>query len=631
MAKRPPEHRQGLVRVLASDASGNAYNELEQVLSELPDYLLRLHERFEWRQMGILVFKNNEGDKVVQTLLNHNKQHAGDPDKMIRVTSDDSLLLNNSTLVRRIIILLRFIDATRYTPDEDEDVYQDLEKQESDQLKDLNKKRKSEQRMLHVLNDFMVKRKPGSTPSDTGALLDQCFMDFGQNEDGKSDEKVNSYLQMLLDLLPSPDTHLLTLTSIVERLIEHVTSEVEPGADGDSPAVSETAFLQGFQNCVVDYASRNSGGTVREFLRYWEQEKDHLTIPTAAGDDAIEVLTIHKAKGLEYDCVIIPFANWELESNGDDNFWIDLEEWKNAGGDTLFDEYCRAHPGTTIDMPPLIPLNRVKCRSISNDCGIFAGKLNNIKSDALIDNVNKTYVALTRPRAELHVFAFSKKRNWVGSMLIDEVPQIAGVRVIDRGWEVGVEEAHECEDPKSSSIAAMPPYYVSPEPGQLQVKLPPDTSARQDQGLQLHYLMSHIRYPGDAAKAIARAKRRGAFDGEWSQQQFEAVVQRLFTDSQTAPWFAADNRVYNERSMVEFIAPEGKTPECVVHRPDRVVRRPDGSYVVVDYKFGDPRPKHQEQVRDYAAQLSRITHAAVQGFLVYLAPSERPKIYSVYP
>ena len=71
----------------------------------------------------------------------------------------------------------------------------------------------------------------------------------------------------------------------------------------------------------------------------------------------------------------------------------------------------------------------------------------------------------------------------------------------------------------------------------------------------------------------------------------------VITDPQIARWFAPGLRVLNERSIMQR-----NTRDC---RPDRVVSMPDGSPVVIDYKFGRAASSHIRQVRDYCSAIDR--------------------------
>ena len=63
--------------------------------------------------------------------------------------------------------------------------------------------------------------------------------------------------------------------------------------------------------------------SIREFLIYWELKRESLSIVIPPGIDAVEIITIHKSKGLEFPVVIFPFANWK-EDLGHENQWFSV-------------------------------------------------------------------------------------------------------------------------------------------------------------------------------------------------------------------------------------------------------------------------------------------------------------------
>jgi hypothetical protein len=50
--------------------------------------------------------------------------------------------------------------------------------------------------------------------------------------------------------------------------------------------------------------------------------------------------------------------------------------------------------------------------------------------------------------------------------------------------------------------------------------------------------------------------------------------------------------------------------------------------IVIDFKFGAPRPEYHEQVRRYMNLLSTMGHSRIEGYLWYVL---RNKIESVTP
>lgn len=70
---------------------------------------------------------------------------------------------------------------------------------------------------------------------------------------------------------------------------------------------NETSYLYKFLSIVLDFSFK--GGDLEEFLEYWEKySEDELEMPKDSS--AIKILTIHLAKGLEFNHVILPLV-WE--------------------------------------------------------------------------------------------------------------------------------------------------------------------------------------------------------------------------------------------------------------------------------------------------------------------------------
>ena len=60
---------------------------------------------------------------------------------------------------------------------------------------------------------------------------------------------------------------------------------------------------------LLDFAlefDQGNGGTLGEFLEHWESAKDNLKLVSPEGQDAVQVMTIHKSKGLQFPFVIFP-------------------------------------------------------------------------------------------------------------------------------------------------------------------------------------------------------------------------------------------------------------------------------------------------------------------------------------
>ena len=614
----------GMVRVHIMSSDKDTPKECDQVLQLLPDYLNELHQRFGWGQIGILVKKNDDGRDVVKRIMEYNK--TADSHRQIAVASDESMLVSASPSVKRIVSLLRFIDLTQYqlpqdTPDNETDA-STLRKQVRKQL--------SKQRLFHVLGLFMQHMAAGDS-QDAGLTLEQCFKQATELEQLSLDEQAAAYADELDRLLPDRSTELMSLTNIVEHIIARYIHDTHT-----TPL--ETAHLLAFQDCVNDFAQQRSGGTVREFLEYWENKKSKLTVPASTTNDAVTVLTIHKSKGLEFDCVVIPFASWLLEgevSNMDLKskiFWVHRQQFLDEGGAAIV-----AQSGITDDMiPPILPLNKAEVRKLAATGTCLQNFVDHYDQDVLVDNMDKTYVALTRPKQELHIFSYGKGLSEVLQAVLEQGaqssdPDVKLTKVDQNIYQWGKERDTSLDKPKPGNSnsnsnsnshtesLAMPPYQVASGTTRLAVRLPEDLTDKQNTGTRLHNLLSRIAYRRDVERAWGFCLNRGIIrtdDNEWPLERIRGIIDRMFDDPRTSDWFADDNRVYNERNL------SAGHQSGTTRRPDRVVRRPDGSWIVVDYKFGEKNDAHTQQVKGYMNRLTHMGKTHVSGYVWYVALDE---------
>ncbi len=165
-------------------------------------------------------------------------------------------------------------------------------------------------------------------------------------------------------------------------------------------------FISAFLDLLWDWESRN-GAFVKEFLRFWEYQEDspveaeRVVLPFTSS--AVRVMTIHSAKGLEFDEVILPFLDVKIGDNRSPglqgNLFWGVEE--NIRVYYINSHMARRHPA-------LWELYR------------------NESHLRIWDDVNLLYVALTRARRKLTLFLTDPSRHtfsWqemVRPMLVEE-------------------------------------------------------------------------------------------------------------------------------------------------------------------------------------------------------------------
>jgi len=146
----------------------------------------------------------------------------------------------------------------------------------------------------------------------------------------------------------------------------------------------ETDFLLNFLEMLFNF-TQNAGASTKEFLKYWDEEASTYTIQASENIDAIQIMTIHKAKGLEFPVVFIPMMN----KNRDSEFTNWFENDTNS------------------------PLKSVNINQFNKnlevyDPGIQKFNMENAYKN-LVDRLCLQYVATTRPVEQL--FFYLQKPN----------------------------------------------------------------------------------------------------------------------------------------------------------------------------------------------------------------------------
>ena len=613
-----------------------------KVQSVMPGYLLRLHERYEWGQIGVLVNTHAQGNALVECILEYNKRTMGEK---ISIISGESLLLNNSPIIRRIIAMLRFIDVSQFNgTDDDSDDNDDVNVASGNDAIEsrIIGKRMSDQRLYVALNDFIqrISAKPDATDEETGLMLADCLSRSATVTPSEQGDNPQPVAGLLDDLLPS-DSELTTLVNIVETIIAHFKKDPMGTNDVDR----ETAFLMAFQDCVMQFTTQRNGGSVREFLKYWDEKKNKFSVGMPDSQNAVNIMTIHAAKGLEFDCVVIPYADWELTDNSKENsYWIPKEVFVDALSALPLD----AASCEDAIVPPLLHVGKKYCKELI-DNQLVGGELKKFyekqQTDLLVENLNKTYVAFTRPCSEMHIFSSPKGKSKEENP--DDKPKKARKAPVDQsatckdlselmklyskeqmmpvdgadGWfEFGVESSRddirnhlkktEDADVKQETIDQ---YTIRPIPLKINVKVEEAASIHINAGLRLHSLLSRVRDRNDLERVIDQGVKHGVItdvpDDPCNLENVKTHVCRPILDSSNpvADWFDPDNKVYSEQTITTASTSLWDEDGIENLRPDRIIRRPDGTLLVIDYKSGQRDDKrYLRQVNRYLDKLRLV-------------------------
>ena len=400
-------------------------------------------------------------------------------------------------------------------------------------------------------------------------------------------DAVNRYLAENLEIkLPAAYD---SLYSLAEELLRELRSVNEDLFD------SEVLYIQSFMDVLLAWSSSN-GNSLSGFLKYWDGEKPKIASPD--GIDAVRIMTIHKAKGLEFPYLIYPFA-------GEENLFKATGRWcvpdQEAGASKLVSK----------------GIFNVNLSSKSADT-VFAGQFKTEEQLQFVDAINTFYVAMTRAVKVLHTIAVKPAKPDAVKCFAD----ILYAFTRDFGSEHG----------RMYSFAPMPYQAGKLLPitfrswslrGRMRstgtgTEVFSSEEVARLKGIVMHKILADVTVASDLPSAVDRAVATGLVEPALASDYLE-MLQRKLDEVAEYHWFevpaqgSAEQAVLNE---VGIIGADGS-----LHRPDRVVIGPDGDVTVVDYKFGSDHPGYAAQVRRYCALYRSLGYASVKGYLWFVASS----------
>ena len=407
---------------------------------------------------------------------------------------------------------------------------------------------------------------------------------------GQAENSVASFLAASMDVeIPE---HYHSLTDLAEGFLRKL-KEWDP-----QKFEAEIPYIRSFMDYLQDWVS-TGGNNLSAFLRDWEEAQPKIASPQTG--DSVRVITVHKAKGLEFPFVIVPFA---------DKFSL----YKASSC------WCRPEvQGTELEKQAQ-GLFYVSLSDSSTDSLFEADYLKERKM-AAIDNINVLYVAFTRAKYGLKVISaplpkagFQEYKN-MSHLLYAFVQTLH----YTRGTPYPPEKIMREESGEKTIYAG---YESYPAESGDRLRMSPEAAdyfgedghfgpeaSRRIRGNVLHGILSRLETDEDLPGAVDAAVNAGELPASLREETLAFLSGRMASVAAMG-WFAPGNRVLRE---VPILSPDGRE-----YRPDRVVLYPDGRVTVVDYKFGVQQERYKKQVQRYAALFRKMGYGKVEGYLWYL-------------
>ncbi|WP_425391939.1 UvrD-helicase domain-containing protein [Ekhidna sp.] len=507
-------------------------NAIEQTIFHMEQLLTEGHHL---NDMAILVRSNKEASEIVSHVLDYRRTH----ETQIEVISAEGMLLSNSEVVQLLLSAFNHLIHP-----EDISIQTDL----------TYRYRK------------LIKQQSFTSHDD--------FSKLGQSGLPASFTK---YKQHLLHL------PILELIEVLVRTFELNSLK------------SEYVYLQAFQDAVLEF-SKNNRSDLRLFMEWWEDNGKKRSVQLTGALDAVEVITSHKSKGLQYPIVFVPFCNFDMNSKSRPVWY----ESPYQEGENLPVDYKSELEKTRF--------------------------VENYQKDIAkwhLESLNVLYVAFTRAENALIVFAdpppsrkekmYSTASKLLWSYFEDNT--IEGWNDASKTFRIGTIPIKHRKS--KDEMIALANYSSNKWSNKLQVRktgkayYDDEVEKSRNEGILLHQILSEIIHYEDTADVLDRYERGMQITKE-DRDIYERLINNLWQNEMVKGWFDGKGEVKTE---VVVLPKDGE-----VKRMDRVIIN-GNSAIVVDFKSGLSKSEDNRQLKEYTALLSEMGYN-VEGYLLYLKSGE---------
>ena len=385
------------------------------------------------------------------------------------------------------------------------------------------------------------------------------------------------------------------------------------------------AYICAFYDQLTDFICDNTSD-IDSFLHEWDENLHSKTIQSDE-TNGIRLISIHKSKGLEFSHVICPFCDWPLEHTGN-VLW------------------CRPSEAPFSDLP-IAPIDYSQKHMMGT---IYETDYLQEHLQTTVDNLNLLYVAFTRACESLYVIGRRGAKGSRSALIEQALPLVA--KDLQSSILNGLEDDNAClrfsygnvissaveksqrpldsargDNPflqKALSVHVNIETYPTKASFRQSNRSKAFTEGDDEDTLQrrnyiqtgsiLHEVFSTIRTADDIPDALERLQFEGVlYDEQTTPERITSLIRKRLEDPRVADWFSPRWTLFNECTILS-IDDDGQVRE---RRPDRVMT--DGQqWIVVDFKFGAPKPEYVAQVQEYMHLIQEMTSAAPEHIHGYL-------------
>ena len=238
------------------------------------------------------------------------------------------------------------------------------------------------------------------------------------------------------------------LVDLITEVIGVTGLDVEIEAGDPALAVARLANVHAFLDVAAQFSGLDGDADLGAFLAYLraaDDNEDGLDIGAVSDADTVKLMTIHAAKGLEWDIVAVPgLVDKVFPSEKGRSTWV--------SGARVLPFACR---GDGADLPVLRGYSSNDLKAFKDEC----------RADADDEERRLAYVALTRARHQLWLSAYvwspTRKEPMAPSPYLTEVQEAAAV-VLDEWCERSGAPTTSTRCSRSVSRTCRGPPFPSP-------------------------------------------------------------------------------------------------------------------------------------------------------------------------
>lgn len=363
---------------------------------------------------------------------------------------------------------------------------------------------------------------------------------------------------------------------------------------------TSNAYIQFFLDEVLDYSQKHNAG-FSNFTAHWDIKKEKLSITSPQGNNAVQIMTIHKSKGLEFPVVIFPYANQDIYFDMSPKMWFPVNP-------EAFNGFSHVFISVNKDLEDLGELGQ--------------GMYTNYRAQLELDSMNLLYVVLTRAVEQLYIVSEhtedkgAKSDLKMYSELFISYLKSAGLwNEAERTYTFGNPTRVLSLKKLEKSTVQERFISVAKENHDLRIVTnagylwDTEQEAAIEKGNLVHLILSKIKTEKDIDFVFEDLENKGELN---AQQTLELMrtIKHIVQHDQLKAYFMPDLTIYNERDIL--------TSGGLILRPDRIILNNNLEAVIIDYKTGAEHPTHQNQLMEYHGILEEMGFKVMKKILVYI-------------